>query len=411
MKYSAATLFLTVLVIPLFARTIEVCPTCSIKDPFLAIERSLPGDTLRFAKGEYLTDHMIVVDHPLTLLGENGAVIHGKGDHTLLLIASDSVTVSGFRFENVQTHYTQDLSAILIENARYFNVTDNYLHHTFFGIYGRKSECGIIERNTVIGNAVDEFSSANAIHLWYCDQVEVKDNETAHHRDGIYFEFVNHCHIEGNLSRNNLRYGLHFMFSNDDGYYDNTFRDNGAGVAVMFSKRIDMVGNRFEENWGTASYGLLLKEIYDGRIAQNEFVRNTIGVYSEGATRMYIRENRFERNGWAIRMRGSSMDNKVIYNSFLGNSFDLATESSRNNNQYLHNYWDQYSGYDLDRDGFGDVPYRPVRLFSFLVERIDASIILLRSPFVSVLDRAEEVTPSITPVELFDEQPLMHPLP
>ena len=78
-------------------------------------------------------------------------------------------------------------------------------------------------------------------------------------RDGIYFEFVKHSSVINNKSKLNLRYGLHFMFSNDDKYEDNLFENNGAGVAVMFSKYISMRKNIFRLNWGTASYGSAIK--------------------------------------------------------------------------------------------------------------------------------------------------------
>ena len=41
----------------------------------------------------------------------------------------------------------------------------------------------------------------------------------------------------------------------------------------------------------------------------------------------------------------------------------------------------------------GDVPYRPVRLFSVLVERNEPALILLRSFFLDLLDLAERVVP------------------
>ena len=56
---------------------------------------------------------------------------------------------------------------------------------------------------------------------------------------------------------------------------------------------------------------------------------------------------------------------------------------------------------------FFDVPYRPVRLFSVLVEQSEPAIILLRSFFLDLLDLAERVLPAITPERLVDARPLM----
>ena len=84
----------------------------------------------------------------------------------------------------------------------------------------------------------------------------VANNELTGLRDGIYFEFVKKSNVFDNKSFENLRYGLHFMFSNENAYYNNVFKNNGAGVAIMFSKFIKMYDNKFEHNWGSASYGL-----------------------------------------------------------------------------------------------------------------------------------------------------------
>jgi nitrous oxidase accessory protein len=97
-------------------------------------------------------------------------------------------------------------------------------------------------------------------------------------------------------------------------------------------------------------------------------------------------------------------------NAFQGNSFDVATNSRQNNSVFRGNYWDKYRGYDLDRDGVGDVPFRPVRLFSLIVERSAPALVLLRSFFVGLLDAAEQVFPSLTPETLVDEAPLIRPV-
>ena len=85
----------------------------------------------------------------------------------------------------------------------------------------------------------------------------------------------------------------------------------------------------------------------------------------------------------------------------------VATNSRSPSTTFAGNYWDDYRGYDVDRDGTGDVPHRPVRLFSVIVERQPASLILMRSTFATLLDAAERVLPSLTPDALVDSAPAM----
>lgn len=391
------------------ARDLEVGPSLAVTSISQALELAQPHDTLCINTGDYFPDTVLIINKPLTLIACGEVSITAAPANGIFEVRADSVSISGFHLKEVPRSYLRDLAAIWVDNVAHFSLTDNKATNCFFAIFCTKAKQGTIKGNQIAGNAVEEHSSANAIHLWYCDSLTIADNIVEHHRDGIYLEFTDNSLISNNISRHNLRYGLHFMFSNHDVYKNNLFTDNGAGVAVMFSDHIDMINNRFLENWGGAAYGLLLKEIYDSRLLHNTFHKNTVAVFAEGSNRMQMHGNTFTGNGWALKMRGSAMDNEIFYNNFMGNSFDVATDASTNYNNYHHNFWDDYKGYDLDKDGIGDVPHRPVNLFSYLVTRIDESIILLRSSFIQVLDFAERIAPAVTPNNLLDESPLMKP--
>ncbi len=63
--------------------------------------------------------------------------------------------------------------------------------------------------------------------------------------------------------------------------------------------------------------------------------------------------------------------------------------------------------FDPVPDGVGDVPYRPVKLFSYIVNRTPETIILLRSMFIDIIDFSEKVSPVFTPDNLLDKNPLI----
>ncbi|HEX7938844.1 MAG TPA: nitrous oxide reductase family maturation protein NosD, partial [Gemmatimonadaceae bacterium] len=261
--------------------------------------------------------------------------------------------------------------------------------------------------NVIHGTGLPETSNGNGIHLWTSRGITIANNHVSGQRDGIYFEFVHDTRIADNVSQRNIRYGLHFMYSDDCTYERNQFIHNGSGVAVMYTRRVTMVGNRFEDNWGPAAYGLLLKEIGESRLIDNSFTHNTSGLLSDGADRLVAEGNTFRDNGWAVKLEASTMDAFFTRNTFLGNSFDIATNSREHTTKIEGNYWDDYRGYDLNRDGIGDVPFHPVRLFSMVVEHHPPAMILMRSLFTNVLDAAERVLPALTPETLVDAKPLM----
>ena len=386
---------------------ITVCNDCEINSISKAVEIAEPGSTIYVRQGTY-HESLILIKKSLSLIGIDNPVIIAKNGDQVFTLSGDNITIKGFTIKNVEKSYVEDRAAIKSIKSSNITIEGNTLINTFFGIYFANTQNSRIRNNIVHGNAKEQNSSANAIHVWYCDSLVIENNETFGHRDGIYLEFVNHSRIENNYSKSNLRYGLHFMFSDNDKYYHNTFENNGAGVAVMYSNQIEMMSNKFIKNWGASSYGLLLKEIKDSRIERNYFFENTIGIYAESAIRCDILHNDFESNGWALKLLGSCEQNTISKNNFVSNTFELATnKNARNYNTYEYNFWSAYSGYDLNKDGIGDVPHKPIELFSTIISDSPHAIILIRSIFVDMMNLAEKIIPVLTPENLSDPKPLM----
>lgn len=376
-----------------------------------ALERGQPGDTIRVPAGVY-HEHGLRVGRGITLLGPESpgeeAVLDGEGN-AILTVVDSGVTVAHLVFRNVATSFVDDRAALLLEAATDCRIENNVFRDTFFGLYAARAERCRIGANRFDGPHRSQTQSGNAIHLWNSRHMTVEDNQATGHRDGIYLEFARHAVVDRNESTDNIRYGLHFMFSDSSSYTGNRLRDNGAGVAVMYTRVVVMRDNRFERNWGAASYGLLLKDITDARIEDNLFLSNSVGIVAEGSNRLRVTGNTFQRNGSAIRVLANATDGQFRHNTFLGNTFDVVSNGRATPSLFEENYWDGYRGYDLDRNGVGDVPFRPVRLSAVLVAEHAPATILLRSFFLDLLDAAERVLPILTPLTLVDERPLMRP--
>ncbi len=370
------------------------------------IQNAPEGSIIKINSGVYNVDN-ILINKPITLIGENYPIINGNKKDEVITVNSPDVTIKGLTIQNAGISYLKENAAIRINESYNCLIEDNILKENFFGIYISKSYNCVIKNNRLQASNKTETNSGNGIHLWYSKAITIEGNTIIGHRDGIYFEFVMHSFIKNNYSAENLRYGLHFMFSDSCTYLNNTFENNGAGVAVMYTKNVSMKKNKFINNWGAASFGVLLKDLTDCFIEENHFEKNTNGLYLEGCSRITVIKNSFLRNGWAIKLMANSMNNYFFDNSFITNSFDILTNSRNSFNTFSRNYWSNYNGYDIDKDGFGDVPYRPVKLFSVIVERQQASMILMNSLFIELLNIAENVLPSLTPVDLVDNKPRM----
>jgi nitrous oxidase accessory protein len=387
--------------------TIVVSPTGAVRRIGDAIARASAGATIVVRAGVY-AESTIVVGKRVSIVGDGDAVIDGRGAHEIMRVTANDVTVRGLHFRNVGTSFMEDRAAVRVVHASGCRIESNVVDNAFFGIYlADVTDCQVLG-NRIRGQAKTEATSGNGIHLWTSRRITIAGNTISGHRDGIYFEFVHDSDIRDNLSEKNLRYGLHFMFSDDCRYVRNTFRRNGSGVAVMYTKHITMIDNRFEDNWGPAAYGLLLKEISDPILTGNKFTRNTVGLFADGAMRIQATGNSYLNNGWAIKLMSSTADGRFASNDFVGNSFDVATNSRSSTNEFAGNYWDSYHGYDLDHDGLGDVPHRPVRLYATVVSQDAIATILMRGLFANLLDAAERAMPVFTPAGLTDAHPRMN---
>jgi len=390
------------------ARTWRVGPAGDCTTIKAALTRAANGDTI-FVSGGIYREGNITIDKAVCLLGDRWPVLDGQLKYEVLSVKSSAVTVKGFCIQSSGRSALNDPGAIKIYDASSVVIEGNLLVNNYFGIYLQYARNCVIKGNIIRAAQKLEHQSGNGIHCWKSDSLQILGNKVEGHRDGIYFEFVTASIIWRNISRNNLRYGLHFMFSHNNAYITNFFKSNGAGVAVMFTKKVVMINNVFEDNRGDASYGILFKELSDCYLSGNRFIKNTTGIFFDGSNRVRVERNTFESNGWGMRMQANCVDNQIAHNNFLGNTFDVATNGTLTLNHFENNYWDKYEGYDLNKDGIGDVPYHPLSLYAVIVEKSPPAMLLYRSFMMSLLDRSEKILPSITPEQFVDNTPAMHP--
>ena len=392
-----------------YAAIIHVGSQHVFKTILPALKFAKNGDSILVEKGFYKEGN-IIINKEIYFLGRDFPTIDGDRKFEVLSIKSNNVTVKGFKIQHSGYATMDDPGGIKVYDSHHVTIIDNLVYDNFFGIYIQYSKNCIIKNNKIIAFGKEEQEIGNGIHCWKSDSLQIIGNYVSGNRDGIYFEFVTNSVIWRNISANNIRDGLHFMFSNEDAYFSNIFENNGAGVAVMYTKKVVMMNNTFKDNWGDAAYGLLLKDISDATIFNNRFINNTSAIFMDGGNRIIVEKNTFKANGWGLKIQASCMENVIENNNFLGNTFDVSTNSTLVQNKFISNYWDKYEGYDLNKDGLGDVPYRPLSLFSVIVESNPPAMLLFRSFMVTLLDKSEKILPSLTPENFIDNTPLIHAL-
>lgn len=404
--------YLLFLLLPIFAfsAVLKVGKSEQYKSIKQAIAAAQSGDTILIQKGIY-REGTIDIEKPLTLIGIDRPIIDGNLDGEIITFRADRITLKGFKLINSGRDEIRSIAAVHIYTSADSVVDNNIFENNHFGVYVQRGLRCLISNNKITTNrGTSEENIGDGIHLLGSREIWVKNNYISGHKDGIYLEKNAKCFIFHNLSRHNLRYGLHFMFSNDSVYTGNVFDNNEAGVAVMYAMNVSMYDNKFINNWGDSVFGLLLKEISYSKIKGNIFENNTTAIFADGATKIDFYNNQFENNGWAIKINSNCMENKVIRNNFINNTFDVSTNGSTVMNDFRSNYWDKYEGYDLNKDKIGDIPFHPLSLYSVLVEQNPSVMLLFRSFLVDMLDRTEKIIPSLTPESFVDDEPLMKPV-
>lgn len=401
------TFMILLFVVQAAARVIDVCKSCAIQSVEVAIKNSTAGDEIHIQTGLY-EEEGLIIPHRLTLKGLNGPVIRHKGaERDTILIKAEGTIIEGLNLQGSGKSSFHDFAAIKVSNTKNCVIRNNLIENAQYGILVANSEGCQVRENRISTSSVPVNLLGDAIHFWKSPNPRIIGNVLKGHRDGIYLEFVKEGWIEKNKVLKNHRYGLHFMFSNSNTFQDNVFHDNDAGVAVMYSQKIQMIRNTYSRNRGAASFGVLLKDISDSKIVNNKFIDNTVGLFMEGSNRNEFKSNLFAKNGWAIRLLSSCEGNRFSQNAFTRNTLEIATNSERSLNSFSQNFWDAHVALDLDKDGFADLPYQPTSYSSYLVEKYSLAILLLETPFLKMLDRLEKAFPALSPVSMRDPQPLL----
>lgn len=395
-------------IITLSARTIEVGEGKAFSSISAALHKAKAKDEI-LIYGKKIYKERLVIQKPITLKGVGAPIIDGGQRGDVIKVNADNVTIEGLQIQNSARSSQVDYCGVHVKDAQFVTVRNCVFRKNQFSVMFQNCKNGLIANNNISSNITYNPIMGNAVHCWKSDNMHITGNNIGHNRDGIYLEFVNNSHIDHNTVSGCARYGLHFMFSHFNVYNSNRFNHNQAGVAVMFAHNVEMINNTFEFNRGTSSYGLLIKELQYSTIKWNRFLDNTVGLLIDGGSDLNVHHNVIKNNGWGMRLISASTNDTIRHNNFLGNTFDMTTNVSYNRNNVNGNYWDKYEGYDLNKDGSGDVPFHPLSLFSMLAEQNENVLFFFHSFLMNLLDATEKVLPSITPDNYVDNYPHMNP--
>lgn len=382
------------------------------------IDRAAPGSTVEVPAGTY--HEQVTVTKPLTLVGVGRPVIDGGGKGDVVVIAADGVTLRGFVIQGSNTEVSDEPCAVRLNGNR-ATIEQNVIRNVLYGI--------ILEDtvgHTIRGNEISSIVSFNAerrghaVYMYHSQDNTITDNTIHDVKDGVFIGFGDHNHVEGNTVTR-ARYGIHYMYANDNTFIRNSFTDSVAGGALMFSRGIILRDNVFSGNRSAASgYGILFKDVDDVEMTGNLIHHNRLGMTMEGAPHtpgatVLIKHNLIGFNQSALEL---STTTAAVFteNTFTGNldevssrGGDLGTTNSWSADG-VGNYWDEYQGYDANNDGRGDIPFRYQSAYNQLAREHEALRAYAYTPARTALDMVARWFPVYQPEpDAVDDHPLMSP--
>ena len=341
-----------------------VIPVSAGADLQTAIDQAQAGDTLRLAAGGYAGK--IVINKPLTLEGgdKRDAVIQGDRTGRTITVAAPHVTIkhltvtkSGISLPNM------DAGIFLDKAADAAHIVENNILDNSVGVYLWGAPNALVERNTIIGNKeLRENERGNGVTVWNAPNSKVIYNDISHGRDGIFsnasnFNTFSHNHFH------DLRYGVHYMYTNDSQIEGNIVSNSKIGYAIMFSTNI--------------------------KLRDNVVANNRIGVHLSGSPRNEVDGNDFVDNQQQVKYAGTR---------------DLAWGGKKGN------FWSNYRGWDRNDDGRGDIPYEANDMVDRLTWRYPGVRLLMASPAVQALRMVGQQFPILRVPSVVEQRPRMNPL-
>jgi len=374
------------------------------------VDSAAPGAILSPPAGTYAGP--VVITDPIIIDGRGEVTIDGGGKGSVISLETDGSTIRNIRLINSGDSHNDVDSAILVKGN--FNVIkNNVIEDTLFGIDLSQSESNIVRGNRISSKDVELGVRGDAIRLWYSFNNKITDNIIRNSRDTVVWYSKDNL-----IARNDARggrYSLHFMYSQYNEVLDNHYQDNSVGIFLMYSDGVIVRGNTISHATGATGMGIGFKETSDVEVSGNRVLYCATGLYLDVSPYQPDTTNRIHNNliaysGIGILFLNDWQGNDIRANRLKGNITQVAVSGARTakRNNWSGNYWDDYEGFDLDRDGVGDGPYEYISYADRIWMDVPPARFFKGSPVLEVLDFLERLAPFTDPaMVLQDDRPMM----
>jgi nitrous oxidase accessory protein len=354
----------------------------------------------------------LVIARPLALYGGRGTVIEGTGTGSVVTIRTSDVVVEDVTVRHSGHRHTTEDAGIKATGS-HIRIAHVDVADTLFGISFEECKFCEIQAAHVVGYEEETELRGDGIKLWESNDSSVRDCVVEHARDLVVW-YTKRASLEGNTVRGG-RYGTHFMYAHDAVVRNSRLEGNVVGIFVMYSKRLTLDGNVLAGARGAAGMGLGFKDSDSITARGNWIVANTTGTYLDNTPRTREDAVTFDGNMLALNdvaVRLHSADAGLVFrgNDFRQNAWLIEVDGGGTalSVAFRGNHYSDYEGYDLDRDGVGDVAYEVKLLSGDLTERRPVLKYFRGTAAMGLVDAVAHAIPVLAANKLLsDGAPLM----
>jgi len=372
-----------------------------------AVNSAQSGDILQLQIGTYVGE--TVVGRSVSIIGQPGSVLDGQGEGDVLRINAPDVVVRGVMLRNSGDSLENGDSGVYVtDQGDRALIEDNHFEGNLVGVYLDGPENTLVRGNTIIGSQFHRMNDrGNGVYIWNSPGSRVEDNDIRYGRDGIFVTTS-----RKNTFRNNrfsdLRFAIHYMYTQDSEVIGNSSTRNHSAWALMFSDRLTVTGNRSD---GDRDRGLFLNFVNYSTLRDNHVsggVEKCVFIYNANINT--FSNNFFERCDIGIHFTAGSERNEIFGNAFIDNRTQVKYVGTRRiewSHEGRGNYWSDNPAFDLNDDGISDRIYKPNSLVDQVVWKYPTAKLLLGSPAMQILRWAQSEFPALHPGGVRDSAPLM----
>ena len=374
------------------------------------IEAAKAGDIIQPPAGTY--PGPVTIDKAITLDGQGLVTIDAGGQGSVIYLDTDGAVIRNLHLTNSGESHN-DIDAGVQVRGNFNVVKDNVISNCLFGIDLQQSENNIVRRNEISSKPFDLGLRGDAVRLWYSFGNKITENYIHDSRDTVVWYSRDNVIAKNRSTRG--RYALHFMYAQHNKVEDNEYWNNSVGIFLMYSDGVEVRNNIVSRANGATGVGIGLKETSDVVLEGNKLLYNAVGMYLDVSpfqpdTINRINNNLVAFNNIGVRFLNDWKGNDFKNNKFKSNITQVAVSDggTAKNNNWTGNYWDDYEGFDLDKDGVGDTPHEFYSYADRIWMDVPSAQFFKGSPVLEVLDFLERLAPFTEPEMVFrDSQPRM----